>query len=215
MSFAGFGINEASKVINFPIDSAVTRNLEDASLIGKLLEVSEYKDMYHEILQKIVDEYFKTGIFENTVLKLDKLIGSYVKMDNTAFYSYEEYKNGMQELLKLGSERTQSVNAQLKREQSTTEFGNIASTVNMSALGSQNKGDKAQGKDGNRDFSKMENMNPNEVMLQNPNKENINDKVGNIQKINSNEYINYFLIIVVSLILSLIFVIKYNRKKIS
>ncbi|MDZ4993352.1 spore coat protein CotH [Clostridium perfringens] len=142
MSFGGFSVNSGSRAINFPIDSPVTGNLEDAPLIGKLLENNEYKEKYHEYLEKIANEYFKSGIFNTTVTNNDKLIGDYVKIDSTAFYNYEEYKNAIKELLVFGNDRTKSVEAQLKGEQVSTEYGTITTSLNLQALGEQNMGRK-------------------------------------------------------------------------
>lgn len=71
LSFGGFATNSGSRAVNFPIDSPVTGNLENFPLIGKLLENDEYKEKYHEYLDKIVNEYFKSGIL---VLQLPIMI---------------------------------------------------------------------------------------------------------------------------------------------
>ncbi|ELC8442708.1 CotH kinase family protein [Clostridium perfringens] len=165
MSFGGFSVNSGSKAVNFPIDSPVTGNLEDAPLIGKLLENDEYKEKYHGYLEKIANEYFKSGIFNITVTNNDKLIGDYVKIDPTAFYNYEEYKNAIKELLVFGNDRTKSVEAQLKGEQTSSEYGNITTSLNLQALGEQNMGGKM----------------PNDKM-NGENLENNNEKNNNVQE---------------------------------
>ncbi|MDM0491304.1 CotH kinase family protein [Clostridium perfringens] len=162
LSFGGFATNSGSRAVNFPIDSPVTGNLENFPLIGKLLENDEYKEKYHEYLEKIVNEYFKSGIFNTTVTNNDKLIGDYVKIDSTAFYTYDEYKNAIKELLVFGEDRTKSVEAQLNGEQTSTEYGNIETSLNLKALGEQNMG------------GKMPNNKMNEENLVNNNEENNN-----------------------------------------
>lgn len=162
LSFGGFATNSGSRAVNFPIDSPVTGNLENFPLIGKLLENDEYKEKYHEYLEKIVNEYFKSGIFSTTVINNDKLIGDYVKIDSTAFYTYDEYKNAIKELLVFGEDRTKSVEAQLNGEQTSTEYGNIETSLNLKALGEQNMG------------GKMPNDKMNEENLVNNNEENNN-----------------------------------------
>ncbi|WP_460271810.1 CotH kinase family protein [Clostridium sp. CTA-19] len=166
MSFAGFSVSDGTKAVNFPIDSPVTGNLEDAPLIGKLLEVDEYKELYHEYLEKIANEYFNNGKFANSVTNLDKLIGDYVKTDATAFFTYEEYKNSIPELLTFGEDRTKSVLSQLSGEQSSTEYGNVSTTLNLKALGEQSMGGGMKGdnqnqdaKDGEVNGNSMPNMN--------------------------------------------------------
>lgn len=142
MSFGGFSVNNGSRAVNFPIDSPVTGNLENAPLIGKLLENEQYKSKYHEYLNKIAKEYFESGIFNTTVTNNNKLIGDYVKVDSTAFYNYDEYKTAIEQLLIFGEDRTKSVKAQLNGEQSSTEYGNISTSLNLQALGEQNMGGK-------------------------------------------------------------------------
>ncbi|WP_125152020.1 CotH kinase family protein [Clostridium rectalis] len=142
MSFAGFKVSDSSKAVNFPIDTPVTGSLEEAPLIGKLLQIDEYKEIYHNYLQKIVNDYVYNGEFEKSVNFLDKLIGNYVKKDPTAFYTYEEYKKSIPQLLIFGKDRSKSVTAQLKGEQNSDTYGNIITTLNLDALGSMGTGDK-------------------------------------------------------------------------
>ncbi|MBN1043843.1 spore coat protein CotH [Clostridium botulinum] len=156
LSFGGFGarggnggnqgnVSSESSVINFPIDNPVSGDLSSMPLIGKLLEVDEYKKMYHSYLKQIADEYFNNGYYENLVNKIDNLISSYVENDPTAFCTYDEYKNSIPEMIKFGEDRTKSVLAQLNGEQPSTTYGTIESTVNMTALGDMGGGKGMQG----------------------------------------------------------------------
>lgn len=182
LSFGAFGVNDSSSAVNFPIDNPVKGNLENAPLINELLKVDEYKERYHNYLSKIVSEYVNSGTFENTVLKLDKLIGNYVKTDKTAFYTYEQYKQSIPELITFTKERASSVKAQLAGEQPTTEYGNIKSTVNMKLLGDMghgggNKGAMKEDNTINNDIERNPNNNNNENNSPAPNK---SDSDGNI-----------------------------------
>ncbi|MDU3337206.1 CotH kinase family protein [Paraclostridium bifermentans] len=214
MSFGGFAVKDGEKAINFPIDSPVTGNLEDAPLIGKLLENDDYKEIYHKYLKQISDNYFSSGTFNNRVTQINKLISNYVKKDATAFYSYEEYKTGVSELLTFGKDRTKSVQAQLNGEQSSTEYGNIATTLNLLALGQQNMG---KNKDINKKDQADENNQekPQEAM----NNENKNDNKQmmppNIKSNNQNRWIYYGVSIIslIILLISTIFIAKYKRKR--
>lgn len=214
MSFGGFAVKDGEKAINFPIDSPVTGNLEDAPLIGKLLENDDYKEIYHKYLKQISDNYFSSGTFNNRVTQINKLISNYVKKDATAFYSYEEYKTGVSELLTFGKDRTKSVQAQLNGEQSSTEYGNIATTLNLPALGQQNMG---KNKDINKKDQADENNQekPQEAM----NNENKNDNKQmmppNIKSNNQNRWIYYGVSIIslIILLISTIFIAKYKRKR--
>ena len=160
LSFGGFTIGSASNAVNFPIDSPVTDTTGNSPLIEKLLEVDEYKDTYHKYLQEIVD-YVNDGTYENTINSVNSLISEYVKNDATAFYTYEEYEASIPELITFGIDRAKSITAQLEGTQPSTSYGNIETTVNLNALGSQGGG-------GNKNMDKNMNM-------QKPNRgENIN-----------------------------------------
>ena len=149
MSFAGFGVNNASSAVNFPIDSPVTGSLEDAPLIGKLLEFEEYKELYHSYLNQIVENFINNDGFNNLVTKVNDIIKDYVKEDVTAFYTYDEYESAVSELRTFMQDRSSSIIAQLNGEQPSTEYGTIETAVDLSILGGQgqigmdgNKGDK-------------------------------------------------------------------------
>lgn len=140
MSFAGFGMTSASSAINFPIDKPVTGNLEDAPLIGKFLEIDEYKTLYHSYLKKIVEEYLGRGIYENSVSSVNTLISDYVKNDATAFYTFEDYQKAISAMITFGKDRAASIAAQLDGTQSSVDYGTMSTTLNLDDLGSMNFG---------------------------------------------------------------------------
>ena len=115
LSFGGYpkGI-ESSQVINFPIDTPVYGvSMEERPLIDKLLEVPEYKERYHEYLRQIVEGYFDSGLFEESINQINERIGSYVANDISGFYTYGQYLEAVQDLTTLGLLRADSVAAQL------------------------------------------------------------------------------------------------------
>lgn len=177
LSFGAFNIGSASSAINFPIDSPVTDSLENSPLIGKLLEVDEYKETYHKYLQEIVD-YVNDGTYENTILQVNELISDYVKNDATAFYTYEEYEASLPELINFGIDRAKSISAQLDGSQPSTSYGTIETTVNLTTMGSQGGGNK----DKNMNMQKPADNNnvdsttsaSTEGQIQNPNANNNN-----------------------------------------
>lgn len=168
LSFGAFNIGTASNAINFPIDSPVTDTLENSPLIGKLLEVDEYKKAYHNYLQEIVD-YVNNGTYENTIDQVNSLISDYVKNDATAFYTYGEYTSSLHELKNFGIDRVKSISAQLDGSQPSTSYGNIETTVNLTTLGNQGINNK------NMDMKRPDNN------MANPNAstESDNDNKGN------------------------------------
>ncbi len=197
LSFGGFGArggnggnqgnaSGSSTTINFPIDNPVSGDLSNMPLIGKLLEVNEYKELYHSYLEQIADEYFNSGYYENLVNKIDNLISSYVENDPTAFCTYDEYKASIPEMIKFGEDRTKSVLAQLNEEQPSTTYGTIESTVNMTALGDMGGG---KGMPGNKTNNATQNTeqkvsaeitNKNNVANTQVTNENINKEVPNV-----------------------------------
>ena len=126
MSFAGMSMSDGTKAINFPIDTPVTGKLLDAPLIGKLLEVPKYKELYHSYLKEISEKYINSGVYEDSIIKTDKLINSYVKKDATALYTYEEYSKATPMMLTFGLDRAKSIDAQLKGTQPSTTYGTIS-----------------------------------------------------------------------------------------
>lgn len=220
MSFGGFSVKDGQKAVNFPIDLPVTGNLEDAPLIGKLLENDEYKELYHNYLQQVVDNYFSSGTFNNRVTQIDKLISNYVKKDPTAFYNYQQYKTGVNELLTFGKDRTKSVQAQLSGKQSSTEYGNISTTLNLPALGQQSMGkmkdtnDKEEGLE-TINNNPSDNLNQKSEGKQNKFKNNnqMMPPTRNVSKESSGMYYLISGISLAILVISIMFVSKYKRKK--
>lgn len=157
LAFGAFQGGSASNVINFPIDNPVADSLESSPLIGKLLEVEEYKEKYHEYLNEIVQGYVNSGVFTETINNIDNLIGDYVKNDATAFYTYDEYVASIPELITYGVDRAKSISAQLSGSQSSTCTGNMATNLNLSALGSQGGGGNREGKDIPQDMKENNN----------------------------------------------------------
>lgn len=147
LSFGTFQGGSSTAVINFPIDTPVSGvSLEERPIIGKLLEVSEYKEAYHNDLESAIASYFESGLYEKRIDQLDALIGDYVREDATAFYSYDEYKASLSVLKAFGRLRAQSIRGQLEGSiPSTTETQKNeqekliqADSINLSLLGSQN-----------------------------------------------------------------------------
>lgn len=184
LAFGGFQSDSASDVVNFPIDTPVSGvSMEDRPLINKLLEVPEYKDKYHEYLRQIVDGYFVSGVFAETVMDLDAKINNYVKNDVSAFATYEEYEASLPVFIELGTLRAQSIDGQLNGTiPSTTDGQNSdkdalidASGINLSVLGSmmggggrgeggRSEGGQGEGVRGEGGFGGMGDMPNRELM---------------------------------------------------
>ncbi len=175
LSFAGFMSNDATSAVNDPIDTPVSgTSLEDRPLVGQVLAVDENVEQYHEYLSQIVSEYFDSGYWEEEIERVDALISEYVQNDPTAFYSYEEYKTGVENLKEFGLLRAQSITGQLNGIiPSTTEAQNTnkenlidASHISITAMGTQGGG--AMGGNGKMDFGNMMPPGGNQMFGQNP-----------------------------------------------
>ncbi len=149
LSFAGFQSGDSSSAVNFPIDTPVSGvELSSRPLLAKLLEVEEYKELYHQYLNEIVEGYFQSGYFEEQIDRLDAAISDYVKNDASAFVTYEQYTQSLPMLREFGRLRALSVKGQLAGDIPSTTDGQSqnpgalvdASTLNLSLLGSQGGG---------------------------------------------------------------------------
>nr|WP_307990552.1 CotH kinase family protein [uncultured Niameybacter sp.] len=170
LAFAGFQGGSATSAVNFPIDTPVSGvDLADRPIVGKLLEVDSYKEAYHGYLQDIVDGYFKSGRYEQTIKMIDSLIGNYIKEDPTAFYTYEEYVQAIDVLKQFGIMRASSIDGQLKgtipsttkEQQESPQLLIDASTIDLSVMGTQGGGERG-GMKGDRP-SQMMGTKPTEI----------------------------------------------------
>ncbi|ONI46971.1 hypothetical protein AN642_00020 [Epulopiscium sp. SCG-B10WGA-EpuloA2] len=119
-----FGIllmaNNASDIINFPIDTPVYGiDIAERPILDVVLSNEIYADKYHKYLGEL--SIYLDNI-ENKFTELDLLINEYVKNDSTAFCSYEEFEIARDELEKALILRGESIKGQLNGSiPSTTE----------------------------------------------------------------------------------------------
>ncbi len=143
LAFGGFQSHNVSEVINRGIDDVVSGSLEDRPIIGKLLEIEEYKEQYDTYLEELISGYFESGNFEKMMDKLDLLLDKYIKEDPTAFYSYEEYIEANQMLRVFCKKRAESIRSQLDGTLERTATAQKSESkidtadVDLSVMGSQ------------------------------------------------------------------------------
>lgn len=115
LAFGGFQSQNASDVINFPIDTPFSSGVstENRQFFMSLLENDEYREQYHEYLRQLTEEYVGGGIFENTVSRISSQIDDLVKTDPTSFYSYDEYTSAVEMLKQTVALRSESIKGQL------------------------------------------------------------------------------------------------------
>lgn len=121
-------------------------------MIGKLMEVEEYKEAYYACLDKLISGYFESGVFEERMAMLDELIDEYVKEDPTAFYTYDEYTEAKNMLLKFCNLRAESIHGQLEgsipdsADERTEQTALVdASEIDLSVMGTQFGGKEGPG----------------------------------------------------------------------
>lgn len=161
LAFGGFQSQDASDIINFPIDTPFSSGVstEDRQFFLSLLENEEYLEQYHEYLRQLTDEYVGGGIFENTVSRITSQIDDLVESDPTSFYSYTEYKSAVEMLKETVSLRAESIRGQLDGTIPSTRSGQESDTsalidsssIDLNVMGVMNAGGGG-GKDGGRDF---------------------------------------------------------------
>ncbi|MCL1805296.1 MAG: CotH kinase family protein, partial [Clostridiales bacterium] len=114
LAFGGFLSNSTLNVINFPIDTPVSGiSMESRPLLDKLFAVEEYRERYHGYLWEIVEGYFESGRYLQTIRDLDSKISAYVKNSASTFVTHEQYQASLPHLAELGRLRAVSIRRQL------------------------------------------------------------------------------------------------------
>jgi len=107
MAFGGMG--SADVLIDEPTQGA----LAERPLIAKLLAKDEYKAKYHEIVSEMINGYLADDTFQTRMDQLDMMISSYVKADPSAFYTFEQYEEGIKSVKTFMSNMAKNIQQQL------------------------------------------------------------------------------------------------------
>ncbi|OZQ60209.1 spore coat protein CotH [Paenibacillus sp. VTT E-133280] len=107
MAFGGMG---SADVL---IDEPTQGTLSERPLIAKLLANDEYKAKYHEIVSEMINGYLAGGTFQTQMDQLDMMISSYVKADPSAFYTFEQYEEGIKSVKTFMSNMAKNIQQQL------------------------------------------------------------------------------------------------------
>ena len=95
MSFGGFGGGGNSST-GLYIDQPVSgTSLEERPLLGKLLEVPEYKALYHKYIDEFTNGPFALEKMQARISKIDSLIKTDVENDPSKFYTLEQYEQAI------------------------------------------------------------------------------------------------------------------------
>lgn len=144
LSFGAFQAGNADSAVNYSIDEITSGvELAERPIIAKLMENESYKLTYQKYLADIASGYMQSDTFAARVTELDALISSYVEKDATAFYTYDEYKAGIEMLKQFTALRAESILLQIHTSGASVD----ASSINMQTMGQQGGGkggDKAK-----------------------------------------------------------------------
>ncbi|NLM25503.1 MAG: hypothetical protein GX208_05240 [Firmicutes bacterium] len=93
MSFGGFGMGGAQSSVSLPIDNPVSgTTLASRPLLGKLLEVPQYKELYHQYIQEVIEGPFSLEELSQEIQRIGTMIRPYLANDPTKFYTMEQFE---------------------------------------------------------------------------------------------------------------------------
>ncbi len=149
LAFGGFeSQTDAAAMVNYPVDSPVSGgDIESRPMIAWIFADEEYRDKYHQYFGELIDSFFTSGYFEETIADVKEMIAPYVEKDPTKFCSYEEFEKGIDTLREFCVLRSKSISGQLKGEIPATDEGQKldqstlidASGIKLSDMGSMDR----------------------------------------------------------------------------
>ncbi len=148
LAFGTFQGGNAQSTVNTPIDSPISGGSgEDRPMWNWILSDESYTELYHQYFAEFLDTVDLQSIIDNAY----QLITSYVEQDPTAFYTKEEFEQGVQTLKEFCSLRSESISMQLEEGETTEEMDYVdASGITLSDMGSMNNGMGREGGGQNR-----------------------------------------------------------------
>lgn len=148
LAFGSFQGGNAQSTVNTPIDSPVSGGSgEDRPMWNWILSDESYTELYHQYFAEFLDTVDLQSIIDNAY----QLIAPYVEQDPTAFYTKEEFEQGVQTLKEFCSLRSESISMQLEEGETTEEMDYVdASGMTLSDMGSMNNGMGQEGGGQNR-----------------------------------------------------------------
>ena len=148
LAFGTFQGGNAQSTVNTPINSPVSGGSgEDRPMWNWILSDESYTELYHQYFAEFLDTVDLQSIIDNAY----QLIAPYVEQDPTAFYTKEEFEQGVQMLKEFCSLRSESISMQLEEGETTEEMDYVdASGITLSDMGSMNGGKGREGGGQNR-----------------------------------------------------------------
>ena len=127
LSFGGFAmgtkwqgntdLDSTTILINTGIDSPLNNVKENKRPFwSKLIQNKVYKEMYHDYFESFINDYFKSGYFQDKIMKTYSLIFPYVENDKSAFCTFEQFNVAVETLREVLILRSKSIIKQLNGE---------------------------------------------------------------------------------------------------
>ena len=108
------GASDATALINTGIDSPLSGTTEEKRPMWAWIAADEtYLTQYHQVLDRLLKDYFENGSFEAELDSMIALLRPYVEKDPTAFYTVEEFDQAVETLRQVCQLRARSIRAQL------------------------------------------------------------------------------------------------------
>ena len=154
LAFGGFqSMSDATTYVNYPMDSPVSGgNMTDRPMIAWIFENEEYTEIYHQIFDEFISEYFESGHFADMMEDVSSMIAPYVEKDPTKFCTAEEFEIGIDTLKEFCLLRAESIRGQLNGSiGSTTESQSSATFIQAGHLNISDMGNMGMGFGGRGD----------------------------------------------------------------
>lgn len=154
LAFGGFqSMSDATTYVNYPMDSPVSGgNMTDRPMIAWIFENEEYTEIYHQIFDEFISEYFESGHFADMMEDVSSMIAPYVEKDPTKFCTAEEFEIGIDTLKEFCLLRAESICGQLNGSiGSTTESQSSATFIQAGHLNISDMGNMGMGFGGRGD----------------------------------------------------------------
>lgn len=148
LAFGGFqGAQNASSLINYPIDTPVSGGTVDSRpMLAWIFASDGYTEEYHELFSEFIEEYFGSDYIPNLIESTKEMIAEYVEKDPTKFCTYDEFESGVTALKEFCTLRAESISGQLNGTIPSTSDGQTADSsslikadnLNISDMGTMN-----------------------------------------------------------------------------
>lgn len=106
--------DEVSLIVNFPINTPFTGNLDKRTFFMNLLANEEYKKLYYHYLEVLCREYIQGGVYAQTAERIKSEIGGVAGTEPNAFYTNKQFIEGAETLDRVLQLKAKSVLGQIE-----------------------------------------------------------------------------------------------------